>query len=87
MYKIINRKKRVLTILADGLFNFLTLPVRPFKEKNSRIRPEDIQQILLIRTAYIGDVIMTLPLLKPLKERFSNADIVFLTSSGGVKLF
>lgn len=83
MYKIINRKKRVLTILADGLFNLLTLPVRPFKEKKSPIRPEDIQQILLIRTAYIGDVIMTLPMLKPLKDRFPKASIVFLTSSGG----
>jgi len=83
VYKIINRKKRVLTILADSIFNFLTLPVRPFKEKNSSIRPEDIQQILLIRTAYIGDVIMTLPMLKPLKDRFPNASIVFLTSSGG----
>jgi lipopolysaccharide heptosyltransferase II len=83
VYKIVNRKKRVLTILADGLFNLMTVPVRLFKKKNKPIRPEDIKQILLIRTAYVGDVIMTLPMLKPLKERFSNASIVFLTSSGG----
>jgi lipopolysaccharide heptosyltransferase II len=83
VYKIINRKKRVLTILADGLFNVITFPFRPFDKKNSPIRPDDIQQILLIRTAYIGDVIMTLPMLKPLKDRFPNASIVFLTSSGG----
>ncbi len=83
VYKIINRKKRVLTILADGLFNLMTFPVRLFTKKNKPICPEDIKQILLIRTAYIGDVIMTLPMLKPLKERFSNASIVFLTSSGG----
>jgi lipopolysaccharide heptosyltransferase II len=83
VYKIVNRKKRVLTILADGLFNLITFPVRPFVKKNKPIRPEDIQKILLIRTAYIGDVIMTLPMLKPLKERFPDAAITFLTSSGG----
>ena len=83
MYKIINRKKRVLTILADGLFNLMFFPIRPFLKKNSPIRPEDVQRILLIRTAYVGDVIMTMPMLRPLKDRFPNASIVFLTSSGG----
>ena len=41
----------------------------------------NIKEILVIRTAYLGDVIMTLPILKPLKESYPRARISFLTSS------
>jgi ADP-heptose:LPS heptosyltransferase len=49
--------------------------------KNEAISAESIREILVIRTAYIGDVIMTLPVLKPLKDRFPGSRITFLTSS------
>jgi lipopolysaccharide heptosyltransferase II len=82
LYKIVNPKKRFLTMLADFIGNSVSFPFRPFK-KYSPIQPESIKRILLIRTAYIGDVIMTLPMLKPLKEHFPEASIEVLTSSGG----
>ena len=55
-------------MLADFIGNSIVFPFRSFIE-HAPILPETIKQILLIRTAYIGDVIMTLPMLKPLKER------------------
>ena len=82
MYKIVNRKKRILTLMADLVGHVLFFPVRFFVEP-APILPEAVERILLIRTAYLGDVIMTLPMLKPLKERFPKASITVLTSSGG----
>ena len=82
MYKIVNRKKRFFTMLVDFIGNSIVFPFRPFIE-HVPILPETIKQILLIRTAYIGDVVMTLPMLKPLKDRFSGASIAVLTSWGG----
>lgn len=69
-------------MIADLIGNSLVFPFHPFIE-HVPILPEAIRKILLIRTAYIGDVIMTLPMLKPLKERFSGATITVLTSFGG----
>ncbi|MDO8721504.1 MAG: glycosyltransferase family 9 protein [Syntrophales bacterium] len=79
-YKIINKKKFYATMLADLIGNLLFLPQR-FK-KVREIRPEEIKEILVIRTAYIGDVVMTLPILKPLKERYPGCRISFLAPSG-----
>lgn len=81
-YKIVNRKKRILTMMADLVGHILFFPFRFFVEP-APVRPEAVERILLIRTAYLGDVIMTLPMLKPLKERFPKASITVLTSSGG----
>ena len=50
------------------------------------IRPETIRHILVIRTAYIGDVVMTMPMIKPLKTRFPGARISFLTSTAAAPL-
>lgn len=46
------------------------------------IPASEVKEILLIRTAYIGDVVMTLPMLKPLKKKFPNAKLTFLTAFG-----
>lgn len=78
-YRIINRKKKVVTIIADLLGYALLTPVNLFKKRN--IPLTDVRQILVIRTAYIGDVLMTLPILKPLKELYPDARITLLTSS------
>lgn len=78
-YRIINKKKLYATIAADFIGDIIFLP-KLFK-KTEEIRPEEIKDILVIRTAYIGDVVMALPLLKPLRERFKNARISFLTSA------
>lgn len=79
MYKIINRKKLFATIIADLIGNMIFFPSRLLK-KRGEIRREEVREILVIRTAYIGDVVMTVPVLKPLKERFPDARISFLTS-------
>jgi hypothetical protein len=80
LYRIINKKKLYATMAADLIGNAIFLPKLLFK-KSEKIWPEDIREILIIRTAYIGDVVMALPLLKPVRERFKNAKISFLTSS------
>ena len=85
MYKIINRKKLVATLLLDSIGKALFLPWKMFRQLGP-IQPENIRNILLIRTAYIGDVIMTLPMLKPLKARFPQSRITFLTAPGAAQL-
>ena len=80
MYRIINKKKLYATIAADFIGNAIFLPRLLFK-KREEIWPEEIREILIIRTAYIGDVVMALPLLQPVREMFTNAKISFLTSA------
>ena len=74
MYKIINKKKLVATVVADAIGHLVFGANRLFR-KNGKIRAEEIKDILIIRTAYIGDVVMTLPVLKPLKELCPGARI------------
>lgn len=83
MYKIINRKKLVATVVADGIGRVLFGLPRLLR-KPGRIVPEDVRDILVIRTAYVGDVVMTLPILKPLRDLYPRARIAFLTASGAV---
>ena len=85
MYKIINRKKLIATIAADFVGETLFWPAGLFKKARD-IHSKNIGEILIIRTAYMGDVVMTLPILKPLKERFLGSRITFLTSTGANEL-
>lgn len=85
MYKIINRRKLWATRIADGVGKLLFLPRRLFR-KSEVIEPGRVRSILVIRTAYLGDVAMTLPMLKPLRQRFGNATIAFLTAAGAAPL-
>jgi lipopolysaccharide heptosyltransferase II len=79
-YKIINRKKRVLTRMADMIGYALWHPLTFFRAKG--MPPEAVKEILVVRTAYIGDAVMTLPMLRPIKGLFPNAKITFLTCKG-----
>ena len=79
MYRIINKKKLYAIMAADFIGNIIFLP--RLLKKREIIKPDEIREILVIRTAYIGDVIMTLTLLKSLKERFKVARITFLTGT------
>lgn len=85
-YKIINRKKLAATRIADIIGYALWAPVLIFK-KSAPPRKEAVREILVVRTAYLGDVIMTLPMLKPLKELFPEARITFLTANAAKDLF
>ncbi|MEW6416571.1 MAG: putative lipopolysaccharide heptosyltransferase III [Nitrospirota bacterium] len=78
MYKIINKKKLFVTVLADIIGNIIFFPRRLLRRQEKISL--NIREILIIRTAYIGDVVMTLPMLKPLKTQFPEARISFLTS-------
>ena len=83
-YKIINKKKLIATILFDIVGFVFFQPLKIFKKKGGI--EQDIKEILIIRTAYVGDIIMTLPVLKPLKEKFPQARISFIVSEEGAEL-
>ena len=77
------RTRTVITLLhhlLKAIFSFAGL-------RNNRgracqgIRAQDIRKILLVRPTYVGDVVLTLPALKPLSEKFKKAEITFLTGS------
>lgn len=85
MYKIINRKKRIATIIADIFGNLLFFPLRLIR-KQEAITPDRVKTICIIRTAYIGDVIMTLPILPALHKKYPEANITFLTSTASAAL-
>lgn len=67
------------TIVFDTLGKLAFLLPRSFQQKRA-IAKTSISSILVIRTAYIGDVVMTLPILKMLKSKYPEAKITFLTS-------
>lgn len=85
MYKIVNRRKYLLTATADAVLRAACWP-RRFGRPSPPVVPDRVTSILIIRTAYVGDVVMTLPLLKPLRDRFPAAKISFLTSQGAAPL-
>ncbi|MBI5815255.1 MAG: glycosyltransferase family 9 protein [Nitrospinae bacterium] len=79
MYKIINKKKLIITAIADTVGKIVSFPFTMFRAQEP-IDPASVRSILVIRTAYLGDALMTLPMLKPLRERFTGASIAFLTA-------
>lgn len=85
VYKIINKKKLLATKIADVIGNIVLFP-RLFFRKHEGIRPNNVNKILIIRTAYIGDVVMTVPILKAIKERFHQAKVSFLTSTSAAPI-
>jgi len=60
MYKIINKKKLLATMVADIIGNIIFFR-KLLSKKSEEIKPGNIKEILIIRTAYIGDVVMTMP--------------------------
>lgn len=85
MYKIINKKKLIATVILDTLGK-LAFAIPKLFFRPQPIRPEQIRSILVVRTAYVGDVVMTLPILKALKAKFPQAGITFLTSRSALPL-
>ena len=83
-YKIINKRKLIVTIILDAFGRFVFSIWK--KNYNHTFDAEQINKILIIRTAYVGDVIMTLPVLKPLKEKFTEAKIDFVTAHNAAEL-
>ncbi|MFB3895973.1 MAG: glycosyltransferase family 9 protein [bacterium] len=89
-YKIINRKKRIAVKTAD----FFLHPIFYLREKTTGqkkpiLTPAEfpnLKKILIVRSAYIGDVVMTLPVLNPIRAAFPNAEISFLTSNSAAPI-
>jgi lipopolysaccharide heptosyltransferase II len=80
MYRIFNKKKLAATIAADAV-GYVLFGLPRLLTRQRSIRHDNVKSILVIRTAYLGDVVMTLPMLKPLRERYPNARITFLTAA------
>ena len=89
-YKIINPKKRMATRLIDFCLSpWFTIARGLGYQHGIRNKPIDLKslkKILIIRTAYIGDVIMTLPMLQPLKRACPQAEITMLVPTGAAPL-
>ncbi len=86
MYKIINRKKLFATAVLDTLGRILHAPIGWLRRSPLPPDPQAVREILVIRTAYVGDVVMALPILQPLKTRFPNARITFLACHAAIPL-
>jgi len=81
-YKIVSKKKLAAVRILDSVLYGLS-KIGFFKSNGKEtpaITSSDIQRILVIRLAYIGDVIMTFPVLPALRHLFPNAEIDVLTS-------
>ena len=85
IYRIVNRRKRVLTRIVDVVGAIVFAPRRLCRPR-AMPEPRAVSRILVIRTAYVGDVVMALPLLKPLRQRFPQAQISFLTAASAAPL-
>ncbi len=89
MYRIVNARKRRLTMAADWLGRLaFALPrlLRGAPEPLHAVDPDRVRKILVIRTAYVGDVLLTMPMLAPLAARFPQAEISVLTAPGAAPL-
>jgi lipopolysaccharide heptosyltransferase II len=85
-YRIINKRKRILTSLADRIGYALWNIGSILRNNKKESIPDKVREILIIRTAYVGDVIMTLPILRPLKEIYPEAKITFLTNAAAAEM-
>lgn len=88
-YKIINRRKRSLVRAADLMLELgarlKLLPTQTALQPLPELR-ERIKRILIVRLAYIGDIVMTQPVIAPLRSAFPNATIDFMTSRSAAPL-
>ncbi|MCD4653211.1 hypothetical protein K8T06_04690, partial [bacterium] len=81
-YKIINSRKLKLVQVGDLCLNGVRMLgfIEGGKHPSINELRKTIRRILLIRLAYIGDVVMTQPVTAPVRQAFPEASIDFLTS-------
>lgn len=82
---IVNKKKRIVAKVLDSLGWVVASLLQ--MGRGHREKPSGIKKILAVRLAYIGDVVMTVPAIKPLSEIYPGARITFLTGSKAVEVF
>lgn len=86
-YKIINKRKRNLVWFADKILDAAAwISLKHRSTPSLAIDKNAIKKILIVRLAYIGDVIMTFPVIEALANAFPTAKIDFLTSSSAAPL-
>ena len=72
--KYVDRYLGIPSIIAVAAFDKFLLPLRTFRKK-----PKKVQKILFIKFWGFGNLIMAMPAVKAVKERFPDAEIRFLT--------
>ncbi|MBU1627518.1 glycosyltransferase family 9 protein [bacterium] len=75
-YKIVNKNKLLYVLLIDNFLRIFPSPKISLKEHINYI-PE---KILIIRVAYIGDVILSTPAIESIRKSFPNSKLVLLTN-------
>lgn len=82
MLRVVNKKKRIMMTGVNLVGYAAWFMMGGFLRKHVRRQTSrEVRKILAVRLAYIGDVIMTLPALQPLRERFPKAKLSFLVGS------
>lgn len=80
-YKLRSRSRTVPFIILI-LNALLGLPFYLYRMlANSKATPDDHGKILIIRADRIGDMVLTTPIFKPLKERYPSAHITCMAST------
>lgn len=74
---------RALATVFDAVGDAFSAPFR----RGDAINLREVCSFLLVRLDHIGDILMSTPLPKTLKENFSQARVIVLTSSQGATLF
>lgn len=82
MYKIINKRKLLTVRLIDTIGGFLFLCISAVKKLFIQSPPpcKEPENIVIVRFAYIGDLVLTLPVLPELRKSYPLAKITLLTS-------
>lgn len=78
-YEIYSARKRRVVRLVDALL----APLGWLKSTHELAVPE---RLLLVRTAYLGDVVMALPALRAIRRRYPATHVTLLTSRAGEAL-
>ncbi|HNU36387.1 MAG TPA: hypothetical protein PKJ15_07295, partial [Methanomassiliicoccales archaeon] len=81
-----NPAKKRLAQVADALLGWLVRTGRLLgmnRPRRGGLAPERIARILVVRLDHIGDVIMTTPVFRLLKERYPEGRLTCLVASWG----
>lgn len=84
MYKFVSKKTALVVFMIDivGSMLFIILSIMmPWRLRRINKVPKHPRNILVIRADYIGDVILALPAVQQLKQRYPKARITFVVSS------
>jgi ADP-heptose:LPS heptosyltransferase len=81
-YKIINKKKLLLTFILDKFLNLFNRPKSRFIDEKS-FTP---RKILIVRLAYIGDVILSIPAINSISRHFKDSKVILLTNPEAAKV-